>query len=83
MKGPANERRRVSVSVQDQKGSESRLRVHKPVNNSPCTRPTSTPLSKGDTPVRYAGKLLRKLATMGAEVTGVSSMPMNGSPLMG
>ena len=33
--------------------------------------------------MRYAGRLDRKFATMGAEVTGVSSMPMKGSPLMG
>jgi hypothetical protein len=33
--------------------------------------------------VRYAGRLERKLATMGAEVTGVSSIPMKGSPLRG
>ena len=33
--------------------------------------------------VLYAGRLDRKLATMGAEVTGVSSIAMYGSPLMG
>ena len=54
-----------------------------PVRKKPCARPTSTPRVSGETPVRYAGRLERKLATTGADVTGVSSMPMNGSPLMG
>jgi len=57
--------------------------VHVPVRIRPCTRPTSTPLNKGETPVLYAGRLLKKFATMGAEVTGVSSIPMKGSPLIG
>ena len=54
-----------------------------PVRKKPCARPTSTPRVSGETPVRYAGRLERKLATMGAEVTGVSSIPMKGSPLRG
>jgi hypothetical protein len=33
--------------------------------------------------VRYAGRFDKKVATAGEEVTGVSSMPTNGSPLRG
>ena len=40
----------------------------------PCARPISTPRSSGDTPVRYAGRFDRYPATIGAEVTGVSSI---------
>lgn len=83
MKGPASETSACQFQRARSDGTERRLLLDEPVNKSPCTRPTSTPLSRGDTPVRYAGKLLKKLATMGAEVTGVSSMPMNGSPLIG
>lgn len=53
------------------------------MRRTPWARPTSTPRSNGDTPVLYAGRLDRKPATRGEEVTGVSSMPMKGSPLMG
>ena len=41
------------------------------------------PRKRGETPVRYAGRFDKKEATNGAEVTGVSSMPMNGSPFKG
>lgn len=54
-----------------------------PVKKKPWASPTSTPRKSGATPVRYAGRFDRKLATSGEEVTGVSSMPMNGSPLIG
>ena len=86
-----------------------------PATKKPCVRPISTPRSSGETPVRYAGRLDRKLATWaqgraagcvsagaggglriflvslapaawartrGDEVTGVSNMPMKGSPLI-
>lgn len=54
-----------------------------PGSRKPCARPTSTPRSRGATPVRYAGRLLRKFTTSGLEVTGVSSIPTNGSPFTG
>ena len=54
-----------------------------PVTKNPWVSPISTPLSTGATPVLYAGRFDKKLATIGAEVTGVSIMPMKGSPLIG
>ena len=42
-----------------------------PVTRRPCTRPISTPLRRGDTPILYAGRLDRNPATRGDEVTGV------------
>merc|ERR1712144_107343 len=54
-----------------------------PVTKKPWVSPISTPLSTGATPVLYAGRFDKKLATIGAEVTGVSIMPMKGSPLIG
>ena len=54
-----------------------------PATKKPCARPTSTPLSSGDTPVLYAGRFDKKLETIGADVTGVYSIPMKGTPLMG
>lgn len=53
------------------------------MRRSPWARPTSTPRSSGETPVLYAGRLDRNPATRGEDVTGVSSMPMKGSPLIG
>jgi hypothetical protein len=54
-----------------------------PATKNPWASPTSTPLNKGATPVLYAGRFDKKFETIGAEVTGVSSIPMNGSPLIG
>ena len=83
MKGPAYKHTSCRYRATGSVRHRTRLLPHEPVTKRPCTRPISTPLNSGDTPVRYAGKLLKKLATTGAEVTGVSSMPMNGSPLIG
>ena len=57
--------------------------INGPVKKKPCASPTSTPRKRGATPVRYAGRFERKLATSGEEVTGVSSIPIKGSPLIG
>ena len=54
-----------------------------PVKRSPWAKPTSFPLSRGETAVLYAGSLDRNPDTSGEDVTGVSSIPMNGSPLIG
>lgn len=50
---------------------QSRDRCAIPVTRRPCTRPISTPLRRGFTPILYAGRLERNPATMGDEVTGV------------
>lgn len=54
-----------------------------PTRRKPWARPTSIPLRSGLTAVRYAGRLERYHAINGLDVTGVSRLPMKGSPLIG
>jgi len=78
---PAPDRQPATSAASDARSGPSLMKG--PATKKPCARPTSTPLNNGDTPVLYAGRFDKKLDTIGADVIGVSSIPMNGSPLMG
>ena len=80
---PAPERQPATSGVLPTASLKGPSLIKGPVKKNPWVRPISTPLSVGETPVRYAGRLLKKFATIGAEVTGVSIIPMKGSPLIG
>ena len=68
--------RNSGSNITDEEAGELTMR-------KPWARPISVPRSSGETWVRYAGRLDRKPATSGDDVTGVSNMPMNGSPFTG
>jgi len=78
---PAPDRQPATSAASDARSGPSLMKG--PATKKPCARPTSTPLNKGDTPVLYAGRFDKKFDTIGADVTGVSSIPIKGSPLIG